>query len=69
VAELVLAKESEVVASEWAKELEKTIKVEGGQDLQIFLSTQSAIMDTTTSSTSIFRLFYNGMKFGDRKAA
>ncbi len=70
VAELVLAKESEVVASEWAKELEKTIKVEGGQDLQIFLSTpKGAIMDTTTDKHQYIQVVLYGMKFGDRKAA
>jgi len=70
VSELVLAQESQVVPSEWAKELEKTTKIEGGQDLQLFLSTpKGAVMDTTTDKHQYVQVNLYGMKFGDRKTA
>lgn len=70
IQELVLAQKSDVVASEWCKELEKTIKVEGGQDLQLFLSTpKGAVMDTTTDKHQYLQVVLYGMKFGDRKNA
>lgn len=70
VQELVLADNSNVVASEWVKELEKTIKVEGGQDLQLFLSTpKGAQMDKTTNKHQYIQVVMYGIKFGDRKNA
>jgi hypothetical protein len=70
IQELVLADKANVVASEWCKELEKTIKVEGGQDLQLFLSTpKGAIMDTAVDKHQYLQVVLYGIKFGDRKNA
>lgn len=67
VSELVLLKEAEVIASEWAKELEKTIKIEGGQDLQLFLNTpKGAVLDTAEKHHYV-RMNLYGIKFADRK--
>lgn len=67
VSELVVMKEPEVIASEWAKELEKTIKIEGGQDLQLFLNTpKGAVLDTVDKHHYV-RVNLYGMKFADRK--
>lgn len=67
VSELVVMKEPEIIASEWAKELEKTIKIEGGQDLQLFLNTpKGAVLDTVDKHHYV-RVNLYGMKFADRK--
>jgi len=68
VSELVLLDNTQVVASEWAKELEKTIKVEGGQDLQLFINTpKGAVLDTVDKHHYV-RVNLYGIKFADRKA-
>lgn len=70
VQELVLSSKSDAVPSEYCKELEKTIKVEGGQDLQLFLSTpKGAIMDKTIDKHQFIQVVMYGIKFGDRKNA
>ena len=66
VSETVLLDKAQAIPSEKAKEFEKFIKVTGGQDLQIFLSTpDGAVMDATKQH--FVRTDLYGIKFGDRK--
>ncbi|NTW18183.1 MAG: hypothetical protein HGA42_00615 [Nostocales cyanobacterium W4_Combined_metabat2_030] len=66
VSETVLLDKAQLIPSETAKEFEKFIKVTGGQDLQIFLSTpEGAVMDDTKQH--FVRTDLYGIKFGDRK--
>lgn len=66
VDELLLAQNSDEVPSEWAKEFEKTIKVVGGQDLELYLNTAkgAALSDT---DWEFIQLVIYGLKFADRK--
>jgi len=72
VNDLVLGSKPDKVASEWAKEFEKTVKISGGQDLQIYLSTpKGAEQDKGTAESPKFdyvAVNLYGIKFGDRKA-
>lgn len=68
IRDLMIDTASDKVPSEVSKELEKTIKVEGGQDLQLFLSTpKGATLDAVNSQ--FIQVVLYGIKFGDRKTA
>jgi hypothetical protein len=70
ISELVLLGDPQIPAAEWAKELERAVKVEGGQDLQIYLSTPKGVtLDTTTIKHYYLSVDLYGVKFGDRKNA
>lgn len=67
VSETALLDKAQATASEFAKELLKTIKIVGGQDLQIFLATpKGSTLDATKKH--YVRVDIYGVKFGDRKA-
>ena len=67
VSETVLLQASQLTASEFAKELVKTIKVVGAQDLQIFLATpKNSTLDNTKKH--FVRVDLYGLSFGERKA-
>ena len=67
VSETVLLQASQLTASEFAKELVKTIKVVGAQDLQIFLATpKGSTLDNTKKH--FVRVDLYGLSFGERKA-
>jgi hypothetical protein len=68
VGELVFEAEPQKVRSEWVKELERALKVEGGQDLEITLaSAKGAALSTTHHEFVGINLY--GVKFSDRKTA
>lgn len=68
IEELVIEAEPRVVRSEWAKELERALKIEGGQDLEIVIASAK---DAAVSSThdEFFAINFYGVKFSDRKTA
>jgi len=55
------------IPSDWAKELEKTIKVQGGQDLQLFLNTPEYASDPTVNKDDYVQIVLFGLKFAPRK--
>ena len=68
VAELVIEAEPRVIRAEWIKELERGIKVEGGQDLEITLaSAKGGTLSATHHEFVAVNLY--GVKFSDRKTA
>lgn len=67
IAELVPAHESEKVPAAWAFELQKTIKVNGGEDLEIFLNTPAAAALDAAKDEYLQIVIY-GTKFAERKA-
>jgi hypothetical protein len=68
VEELVIEAEPQVIRSEWIKELERGLKVEGQQDLEITLaSSKGATMSGTHDEFISINLY--GVKFSDRKTA
>ena len=67
VDEFVIGIEKDEVASEWAKEFEKTVKITGSQDLEIFLNTPKGAALSSTDYEYIQLVVY-GLKFGERKA-
>src|SRR5574344_1497118 len=67
VEELLLGAASDKIPADWSKDFEKTIKVKGGEDLEIFLNTPSgATMDST--KYHFVQLVIYGIKFAPRKA-
>lgn len=65
VSELAVLEKPRVVASNWAKELERTLKVEGNQDLQLFLATpEGASLGT---GNHFVRVNLYGTKFAERR--
>lgn len=66
VDEFLTAADKDEVPSEWAKEFEKTIKVTGGQDLELYLNTAKGAALSSTEWEYIQLVIY-GLKFGDRK--
>lgn len=68
VSELVIEAEPQTVRAEWVKELERGLKVEGGQDLEITLaSAKGATLSATHDEFVAINLY--GVKFSDRKTA
>lgn len=67
VEEFVIAIENDEVPSEWAKEFEKTIKVTGSQDLEIYLNTPQGAALSGTDHEYLQLVIY-ALKFADRKA-
>jgi hypothetical protein len=66
VSELAVLDKPRVVPSAFAKELERTLKVQGNQDLQLFLATPDGA--TLTSGKSHFiRVNLYGIKFATRE--
>jgi hypothetical protein len=66
VSELGVSDKPRTVVSEWAKELERTLKIEGGEDLQLYLvSPKGAVLDGALKHFVRVNLF--GIKFADRK--
>ncbi len=66
VEEFLTAADKDEVPSEWAKEFEKTIKVTGGQDIELYLNTaKGATLDA--DNWEFIQLVIYGLKFGDRK--
>lgn len=69
VSDLVIGTTTDRVVADWAKELEKTIKCEGGQDLQILLSTpKGAAIAEADGKHQYIQVNLYGIKFGDRKS-
>lgn len=67
VEEFVLGVDRDDVASEWAKEFEKTVKVVGGQDLELFINTPKGA-EVLSTDYEYLQLVIYGLKFGERKA-
>lgn len=68
VGELVIDAEPRVIRGEWIKELERGLKVEGGQDLEITLaSAKGGALSVTHDEFVAINLY--GVKFSDRKTA
>ena len=65
VSELVLGELAKTVPSEWAKQLERTLKVTGNQDLQLFLATPEGAALTSGVNTFV-RVNLYGTKFAPR---
>lgn len=68
IEELAFDAEPRTVRSEWAKELERALKIEGGQDLEIVIaSAKGAALSATHDE--FFSINFYGVKFSDRKTA
>ena len=68
VSELVIDEAPQVVRAEWVKELERTIKIEGNQELEITLASAKGAALSATHDEFIAVNFY-GVKFSNRKTA
>ncbi len=64
VSELAVLEKPRVPQSEWAKELERTLKVVGNQDLQLFLATPEGA--TLATGNHFVRVNLYGTKFAER---
>lgn len=67
IQDVVPSEKCQKVPSEWAKELEKTIKISGGQDLQLFLNTPEYASDPTAGKDDFVQVVLYGIKFAPRK--
>jgi hypothetical protein len=68
IQDIVPSDKPQKVSSEWAKELERTIKVLGGQDLQLFLNTPEYAKDPTVGKDDFVQIVLFGIKFAPRKS-
>lgn len=68
VSELVPSAAPDRVPSEWAKELEKTIKVEGSQSLTLYLNTPEGATDPSATRDEYVQVILYGVKFAPRKS-
>lgn len=67
VSELVPSAAPESVPSEWAKEFEKTIRVEGNQSLTVYLNTPEGAFDPSATKDEYIQVNLYGVKFAARK--
>ena len=67
IAEFVPSAAPDRVPSEWAKELEKTIKIEGNQTMQLYLNTPEGAYDPSASKDEYVQVVLYGVKFAARK--
>ncbi len=67
VAEFVPSAAAQKIPAEWAKELEKTLKVEGSQTLTLYLNTPEGASDPNADKIEYLQVVLYGVKFAARK--